>query len=585
MALRVRLRLLIEIMGAKPVLSDVSTVTTSLLLVLAVSVPLGWITPLSVLVSAVLAVAVGLLVTILTWTVRPPAQPPVRTGTTPVLTGTSIGLGALSATILLATFGGDRLHAFDGGIVLLTLASLWWRESLRLRTYADLVQKLSALATTDPLTGLGNRRALAAAIEHDLLGGHSVTVITVDLDHFKDVNTLLGHHAGDDLLAAVADALRREGGALRTFRLGGDEFAVLAIGTFAKAVELGHRLLARVNDVARSLPGTGQVDLSASAGIAHRPAGSPELPDAVLLLNRSGEAMRAAKSSGRDRMVTFDDGLARRQHRLDAVERRLRAAVADDGVALHVQPVVDLQRLEMVGGEMLARWFDDELGFVPPDEFIPVAEDRGLIVELGLQLTRRAMSLWQDSGAAARGLSGGINISVAQLRRPGFAAQVADLLDELELEPGRIVLEVTESLQIEDDDPAVGALWQLSDLGLSVAMDDFGTGFASLGLLTRLPLRVLKLDRSLTSQLGDARGSAVARAVTEMAHALGIDVVAEGIETAEQLAAAQALGVGFGQGWLFEKAVPPERFTELMREPDWVRRQVARAASPLDVRN
>ena len=210
---------------------------------------------------------------------------------------------------------------------------------------------------------------------------------------------------------------------------------------------------------------------------------------------------------------------------------------------------------------------DDELGPVGPDEFIPVAEDCGLIVELGLQLARRSMEAALLSGSHAAGLVGGCNVSPTQLRHPEYVSQLAALLAEMHFHAAQFVLEVTESVQIEADDPAVSALWSLSEMGFPIAIDDFGTGYSSLSLISRLPARILKLDRSLTQQLCEPRGLAVARCVTEMARALDVDVVAEGIETVEQLHLAHSLGIGFGQGWLFSRAVPLDRLTELVTEP------------------
>jgi EAL domain-containing protein (putative c-di-GMP-specific phosphodiesterase class I) len=222
----------------------------------------------------------------------------------------------------------------------------------------------------------------------------------------------------------------------------------------------------------------------------------------------------------------------------------------------------------MTGGEALARWGpDEELGEVTPAEFIPVAEDSGLIVELGLQIIRRTLETNLGTGAQAAGLVTGCNVSPLQLRSPGFVTAVADLFAEVGTPTSQFVLEITESVHIEPDDPAVPALFGLRELGLLIALDDFGAGYSSLSHLSRLPVRILKLDKGITRRLDDARGVAIARCVSDMARELGIDVVAEGVETPEHLAAIQRLSVNFGQGWLFSRAVPPEVFATYVRDP------------------
>ena len=249
------------------------------------------------------------------------------------------------------------------------------------------------------------------------------------------------------------------------------------------------------------------------------------------------------------------------------IERRLRRAVADGSVELAYQPVVSLTEMRMVGVESLARWTDEELGIVAPDQFIPVAETTGLIVELGLQLARQSMTAHIASGAHAAGLVGGANVSPIQLRHPGYVRALSDLVQELGVNPAQFVLEVTEAVQIEADDPAVTALWSLSEFGLPIALDDFGTGYSSLSMISRLPIRILKLDRSITASLHETRGFAVARCVTDMARALEVDVVAEGIETLDHLHLVRELGAGFVQGWLFSKAVSLQRLGELVVDP------------------
>lgn len=496
---------------------------------------------------------------------------------------TTVALAGVTVAVLLEVGLGAPDSWTTWCWVIGALVSVLVRKLVADRDESASRRALVEQAATDPLTGLGNRRALDAALA-ELFGParEAVNFLTVDLDNFKFVNTLLGHQVGDQLLQRVAATISSVcGDDAFAFRLGGDEFALLTRGSESDATLLGAHLIEEVDRATQVIPGVTRVNVSASVGVAHCPAagdpvaqegGVPEaagdpVAQGFAALARSGEAMRAAKDAGRARVMVYDQTLARQHNRHLVLERRLRRAVRQGGVELAYQPIISLPEMRMVGVESLARWVDEEIGPVGPDEFIPVAEDCGLIVELGLQLARRSMEGAVASGSHAAGLVGGYNVSPTQLRHPGYVPMLSDLLRELAFNPAQFVLEVTESVQIEADDPAVAALWKLSELGFPIAIDDFGTGYSSLSLLSRLPAKILKLDRSLTQQLHEPRGLAIARCVTQMARALDVDVVAEGIETPEQLFLVRSLGIGFGQGWLFSKAVPLERFSEFVTYP------------------
>ena len=459
------------------------------------------------------------------------------------------------------------------------LAAFVGREAVRGTQQRRLLRRLAEQAATDPLTGVGNRRALEEALERlHASPSRPSSVLTIDLDGFKHINTLLGHQNGDALLVAVAAELTSQCGRAavpaEAFRLGGDEFGVLVDGSPEDAEELAGRLLAAIPLAVATVPGAGHLDVSASIGLAHRDAADARrdgAPDDLLAdLTHSGHAMRAAKAAGRARALTYGTPMALRQSRSAAIERRLRERLEDGrGLEPWFQPIISLAEMRMTGAEALARWGEDpELGVVTPAEFIPVAEDSGLIVELGRQVMRRTMEATIATGARAAELVTGVNASPLELRSPGLVDRVARLLDELAIPPAQFVLEITESVLIEHDDPAVPVIHGLADLGLSLALDDFGAGYSALSYVTELPVRILKLDKSITQRLGDPRGLAVARCVSDMARELGIDVVAEGVETREHLAAIQNLSVEFGQGWLFSAAVSPDRFAEYVRNPD-----------------
>jgi len=435
---------------------------------------------------------------------------------------------------------------------------------------------LTHLAFHDPLTGLGNRRALTNTLDA-LDSTANAHVLTLDLDGFKEVNDILGHVRGDALLVAVSEHLEQCLPAdAQVFRIGGDEFAVVVVGTDDRALSIAERLLESVRKAAESVPGVGAVRTSASIGMARlgvvdgaaqpaQPAGS----DVLVGLVESGVALRAAKEAGRDRVELYDGTVAAQHRRGLLVERRLREAIAQGAVVPHYQPVVDLRTRTVCGFEALARWEDPELGTVGPDEFIPVAERCGLVATLGAAMLSRAIKDVAEVLRTAPDLGPlrmGVNGSVAQLRRQGFAAHVIKHLDEHQLPHGVLVVEVTESLFVDIDDPAVRELGKLLAAGVHVAIDDFGSGYSNLGYLSRVPASILKIDSGLTSRvLHDHRSRAVLSSIVALADGLSLDVVVEGIESAAVHELVCEIGGRFGQGWLYGAAVPFAEVVESVR--------------------
>ncbi len=461
------------------------------------------------------------------------------------------------------------------GMYLVMLAAFLGREIVRARQSGLLLERLSRLALVDPLTELHNRRSLTErlAVLSSQDGDPSddgcparLSVITIGLDGFKDINGRLGNAVGDRLLQEVGRQVadRCDSWGATAYRLSGDELAVLYQAAPDQAEALADTLAVLVRSAASSVRGLAPVALSASVGVAHATGawGHPIAPPDVVI--RSAQALQAAKELGRGHVVVFTTPLAARAERRAAVERRLREQVSRGGVDTHFQPVLDLMTGRMVGMEALARWTDDELGAVPPQEFVDVAESCGLIDELGWQILRRALSGYVSTGARDRSMSIGVNISTLQLRAPDFACRFAELLDGLAIPTERVIVEVTESVFMSGDGPAAENIFALADAGSPIALDDFGTGYSSLAYLARLPVRILKIDRSLTTDLHDPRTRAIVRSVTDLASALGLDTVVEGIETPELEAVARELGGGFGQGWLYAKAVPPVELPGLM---------------------
>ncbi len=461
----------------------------------------------------------------------------------------SIGVlmgGSDSGTFLSGWFGVMVI-----AVVMVFAVSLWLRDFARLQQFIYLTDQLSEMAFSDPLTKVGNRRALEAFFEQAWerpLGraGPPVSLLTVDLDGFKDVNTLLGHGSGDQLLSSVGGALSKVCGRDNVYRMGGDEFAVTWLGNTQGALALGEQILDEVRDVSMQLPGVGRVGLSASIGIATMQPGQPDEGGHVghwsTLLLRSGEAMRSAKTSGKAQVALYSRPMAEATRRRSAIERRMRDQLAGPGVTVRYQPLVHLATGKLIGFEALAHWNDEDLGLLQPAEFIAVAEDTGLISDLGHQVLVRALADLHESGAAASGLWMSVNVSALQLRSPGFIGVVVEALSKARIPASQLVIEVTESLSIADGDVAAETLQTLSELGVVVALDDFGTGYSSLAYLSRLPVQLLKLDREIAQNLASPRVRSVAKAVIDMATSLQVDVLAEGLESADHVEQSRAIG-------------------------------------------
>jgi diguanylate cyclase (GGDEF)-like protein/PAS domain S-box-containing protein len=423
-------------------------------------------------------------------------------------------------------------------------------------------QKLSHQALHDPLTGLPNRtlvldrigQALARSARHDW----SVAVLFFDVDRFKVVNDSLGHGAGDALLVLVVERLQ---GLLRSgdtmSRLGGDEFLVVC--EEVAGVDDARHLAQRLSH-AFSTPfvlGEREMFATASLGIAlgRSPEATPES-----LLRDADAAMYRAKERGRARYEVFDEEMrAQALRRLDTEHAMPRALERNEFRILY-QPIVCLDTGTMSGVEALVRWEHPDHGLITPGEFVPIAEDNGLIVPLGSWVLREAMeqaARWHREHPSRRDLHVTVNLSARQLQDPALPSAVATALQELEMDPAALTLEITESVLMHDRDVSMARLLDLKFLGVRLAIDDFGTGYSSLAYLQRFPLDVLKVDKAFVD--GVAHGpeeSALASAIIRLGHTLHLRTVAEGVEAPEQVAHLRRLGCQEAQGFLFAEPLP-----------------------------
>jgi diguanylate cyclase (GGDEF)-like protein/PAS domain S-box-containing protein len=425
-------------------------------------------------------------------------------------------------------------------------------------------------ALHDPLTGLPNRilfmDRLQQSTERLRRRSQSLTaILALDLDRFKLVNDSLGHRVGDELLAAAAPRLRQAVRSSDTVaRFGGDEFGILLedIGGEREAIEMAERI-AGVFAHPFVLDGTEHF-VTTSIGIALAEGGEP----ADDLLRDADAAMHRAKERGRARWELFDEALRGRAISRLRVENDLRRALERRELTLDYQPLVSMGDGRLVGVEALVRWDHPERGRISPADFIPVAEENGLIEPIGRWVLARACRQaadWYDARPDAAPVSMSVNLSAAQVANVGLTDAVAAALRMSGLDPSLLSLELTESVLVGDVEELARTLRSLKALGVRLVLDDFGTGYSSLSYLTRLPLDVLKVDRSFVGGLGvEPRDTAITEAIVAMSQALSMGVVGEGVETKLQLAELTRLGCDLAQGYYFSRPVPAEQITQML---------------------
>jgi diguanylate cyclase (GGDEF)-like protein len=423
----------------------------------------------------------------------------------------------------------------------------------------ELIEELRYEALHDSLTGLPNRTFLRAGLDAALDDVHAgrasgVAVMVLDLDRFKEINDILGHQQGDLLLVEVGRRLTSAVGPAGTVvRLGGDEFAALLPDTAdeERALRVAGRAL-RALELPVVVDGL-EIDVSASIGVALAPT---HASDAAALLKRADAAMYVAKSSASGPRLYEPDLDTTSPRRLTLVSE-LRAALHDDGIRVHVQPQARLGSGAVVGVEALVRWPHPDLGWVSPDEFIPVAERSGLIGPLTSRVLASSLAACAQWRAAGHDLGVAVNLSARSLQDAALVDEVARLLRRHGVPAARLTLEVTESSVMADPARAVGLLHQLRDLGVRLSVDDFGTGYSSLSYLKRLPVHQVKIDRSFVTGLREqGEDAAIVRAIVDLGRHLGLEVVAEGIEDQETWDLLASMGCDLAQGWHLARPMP-----------------------------
>lgn len=443
------------------------------------------------------------------------------------------------------------------------LAFLFMKFSLfRMKKIVNRAESdLDYLAHTDPVTQLPNRHAfnkkLAEYLAQADKSGGEVGLILLDLDNFKVVNDTMGHQCGDLLLRMLA--LRLIGATRNTdvvCRIGGDEFVVI-IGRVNKTLKDVQSIANRILEVLAE-PfkfDSNEFFLTASVGSSLYPR---DAADSETLIRKADTAMYSAKMKGKNTFETFMPEMDQIAQRRLALEHNLRRALERNEIMLHYQPQIDLRSRRIIGVEALMRWQHPELGMVSPAEFIPVAEETGLIVPLGKWALRTAclqVASWREAGHEQIRIA--VNLSARQAREPGLIDDIQEILSETRLPPFLLELEITEGIMMENVHANIQLLHSLQKAGISLAIDDFGTGYSSMSYLKRFPIDQLKIDRSFVHDI-QSGGGAIISAILAMAHSLGISVVAEGVETDAQLTFLEKMNCDIAQGFYFARPMPAE---------------------------
>jgi diguanylate cyclase (GGDEF)-like protein/PAS domain S-box-containing protein len=431
-------------------------------------------------------------------------------------------------------------------------------------------EKILQQAHFDSLTGLPNRFLSLDRLKHSCTEAQRnqelVTLLFLDLDDFKKINDSLGHETGDLLLIEAANRLRNVVRAVDTVgRLGGDEFIIILRGL--KNPKDAHPIVENLLNKFREMfiIKSRELMLTATVGVAIFPN---DATDSSELLRKADSAMYDAKSRGRNTYSYYTDKMNKCAQRRLAIEEQIHGALNREEFSVYYQAKIDIGSSKIMGAEALVRWNNPVLGSVPPDEFIPIAEQTGNIITLGKFVLRQALkqtSIWQQS--IAKDFHIAVNLSPRQFRDPQLLTFIKNCLTQYKVLPGHLELEITEGVLLSGHNYVEELLTGINSLGVKMAMDDFGTGYSSLNYLRSYPFDVLKIDRSFINEISDkTKVNALINAIISMSHALNLTVVAEGIETTEQFVQLKKLGCDLGQGYLFSRPVTADEMTLLLKE-------------------
>lgn len=431
-------------------------------------------------------------------------------------------------------------------------------------------KKIEKLAYYDSLTELANRTTFITRLQQEIERASRVkenlSILFVDLDDFKLTNDIYGHDVGDLLLKEVAERMTRQTRLSDIVaRFGGDEFTLL-LTQQPSSIESSLVGLRILNELNRPFHILGkEISISSSIGVAIYPENGTKAQD---LLKSADMAMYVAKSEGKNIIKYCSQEMADRINKMFQTEVDLRKAMVNDELILHYQPQVDLKNKQLTGLEALIRWVHPQKGFIPPMDFIPLAEERGLIYEITkwvLKTACRQQQAWRSAGYSIVPIM--INLSAKDFFQPDLEKDIKDILAQERIDPTLIGIEVTETAVMKDKKAAIETLTQIKKMGIKVALDDFGTGYSSLNYLKLLPIDVVKIDRSFVHDIqSDSQNEVITSAIVAMAHALNLTVLAEGVETDEQLDIIEKIQCDFVQGYLFSKPVPAEEISPMLQK-------------------
>ncbi|GAA6185738.1 EAL domain-containing protein [Aliiglaciecola sp. NS0011-25] len=460
-------------------------------------------------------------------------------------------------TILLIVFTSMIVLFFTHIISKAVTAVLNKREEA-MKALAKSEERIKQLAYNDSLTGLPNRNLLEHTINAAVAKAHrnkaQFAVMFIDLDRFKDINDTLGHSVGDKLLVEMAERIAhtvRECDSV--LRFGGDEF--VAVTDCFELVETIDNIAHRIIEAVRQPIKLANMEsfITASIGIACYPQNGV---DTNSLLKHADAAMYQAKNAGKNQFQSYDMQSGSKLNRRLTLAAQLHQAINNEELSLVYQPIAALADNRTVGSETLLRWTNAENGAVGPDEFIPIAENAGLIIDIGSWVMEQACQqckIWQDAGATEHAMA--INVSTLQLKDKLFSQRLSDTLSRLNLAADSIHIEITENSAITEDKVSVQTLYELSELGAKLLLDDFGTGYSCLSYLKNLPFDVLKIDKSFMPA-----NNTIASTIIAMGHELNMEIIAEGIETYQCYQFLRNLKCQYGQGYFFQKPVPANQF-------------------------